>query len=63
MKKVVLFFLLITALTGCGLNQNTSSNNGNGNKQNQMQLVPLLQLVPLHLLRETAKRLPSKMTI
>ena len=26
MKKVVLFFLLITALTGCGLNQNTNSN-------------------------------------
>lgn len=32
MKKIILFFLLITALTGCGLNQNTSSNNGNGNK-------------------------------
>ena len=32
MKKIILFFLLITALTGCGLNQNTNSNHTNGNK-------------------------------
>ena len=31
MKKVVLFFLLITALTGCGLNQNTNSNKTESN--------------------------------
>ena len=31
MKKVVLFFLLIIALTGCGLNQNTNSNKTESN--------------------------------
>ena len=40
MKKIILFFLLITALTGCGLNQNTSSNNGNGNKTESNAISP-----------------------
>ena len=31
MKKIILFFLLITALTGCGLNQNTNSNKTESN--------------------------------
>ena len=31
MKKFVLFFLLIIALTGCGLNQNTNSNKTESN--------------------------------
>ena len=56
MKKFVLFFLLIIALTGCGLNQNTNSNKTESNATSSAAGSSTSAA-------GKAKRLPSKMDI